>query len=940
MKPGVPVIYYFCISPYSGGNRNAKRNETMTVIRTLIYQLALLDDSLVQEIRAFVTEHSYPGVITVGNLWDLFVKLASRFEGLYCIVDGLDECGDRRNFDLMQKLVSIKDAVPNSRVLITSRNIADISDDYARCGGSEGSILRIVPDDVFSDNHSYIIHEIDRSSLGLLSQDIRDEIAQKIEAASDGLILYSKMMILVLSYPRVPSSRARIMAKLQDLPKNLTELYDRIYESLLREMSDEDQEEKELLQLIFTFAVFGTRPLTLAELREACMVKHGSKTLAKGDDIGDLFMDSARNIEHRTSPLIEVVRGEIRVIHASAKQFLEAKSRSGNDWLMMSPEGSNYRLLQLCMEYLCLSVFGGPLLGRERWKAVAKDDLLRSYPFLGYAAAHWSNHLEADFNTDASESARLVLPFLNSQSFVSWVQAAIILSTYLDTLAHITYDIERWISKAPKELPDIFVVNEWLHGFRNAVYDWYGAITDSPTEVHFIDQFSPLRSSFNKPKHTQKLLKPQEKGGAQKIYPSEIGSPDLFEKHGTMVALATRRVRERPKDSVDDPVVVAIHDWHLGNCIKVLRHDVGKAPEGTATKIRNISFSPDGNRLICVLRPEWPHSHPDDDASFPATTVVWAIDGLKQQSLWAATTSNMPSLDFSIISASFVDNDTVICPSGMLTADSGKVLASFPHGFFDAANSLNFRGSRVALVRSGEVLEIWEASKAGRQIEKVSEQSIQAGLGRGGLRDNVFWVVRDISTSGSLILLTDYESVAGFDVRLGSFKPYFGIDSWPDIRASFSPDETKFATLITGYNDSNHHELLCTSTTERVPPEDNGDDEPVAKTSKIRIYAGMKPPEHFCFDADSTHVHTCSVQWDPRNFCSVFSTYLSDVEADGGDSQQPQGNQTFVFEFGSDPDVLYTTAVPHPPQPLVMDCPITISTKSPHDNDKYEPAKW
>jgi len=83
----------------------------------------------------------------------------------------------------------------------------------------------------------------------------------------------------------------------------------------------------------------------------------------------------------------------------------------------------------------------------------------------------------------------------------------------------------------------------------------------------------------------------EEKG--RRIFPQVDLQYDFFVRHGTMVALASKRCAGKGSD--EDVVAISLHDWHLGNCIKVLRlvRPPG-IPEDSAIGFRCLAFSPDG----------------------------------------------------------------------------------------------------------------------------------------------------------------------------------------------------------------------------------------------------------------------------------------------------------------------------------------------------------
>jgi hypothetical protein len=447
-NPAGPSSTSFATASTQGSSRGAKRDETLTVIRTLIYQLALLDRSLFEDILEFREESKLPGNLSADTLWDLFVSFAKKFEQLHCVIDGLDECVDRENEQLLRKLMSLK-SLPGVRTLMISRNIPDIYRDFTNLGGDSQCILKITPADVREDNESFIKAEIPGfqtwyAPAGSAGRDLSAFAGRwgwaypLFEAAASQAHKHDQTLVISVT-------RWRLSLKI------LHKLYEAIYEQLHKEYMEATPRTKEVARLVFAFAVFGSRPLELKEFSEASMVRHGSRILSKHDNT-NIYSDEVQNIERLASPLIEVVGNQIRVVHHSARQFLEEKGMRNQGEIIMDRASSHRRLLDCCLDYLSLTIFRQPLLSRKRFEDVSRKELAERHPFLAYAAQHWSSHLQPDFDTPTPNSAPSVLSFLDSRSFVTWIQSAIIFSSHLDNLAYIMQDVEQWVSRAPDGL--------------------------------------------------------------------------------------------------------------------------------------------------------------------------------------------------------------------------------------------------------------------------------------------------------------------------------------------------------------------------------------------------------------------------------------------------------------------------------------------------------
>jgi hypothetical protein len=301
----------------------------------------------------------------------------------------------------------------------------------------------------------------------------------------------------------------------------------------------------------------------------------------------------------------------------------------------------------------------------------------------------------------------------------------------------------------------------------------------------------------------------EEKG--RRIFPDTMmGQYDFFVRHGSMVALARKKCFNKGSDE-EDVVVISLHDWHLGNCIKVLRLvRPPEIPEDTTIGFRCMAFSPDGQFIAGAIE-VW-NNEPETE-SIGITTYVWPVTGSSEKVRWTHTSSPTKSYEWSVSSISFPSPTTLLCPSGLFEIETKQHLADLPPEFTTESCSLTFHGSRVGLIRSNDTLEVWSVDPAGPSFDMESSMHIRSELGWDPTEDKDTWVIRDIGSSGNIVLLTDYSALVTFDIRTEEFHHYYTVDgSLNDMRACFSPDEKKFVVLIKGYQGLNYHTMLCSST--------------------------------------------------------------------------------------------------------------------------------
>ena len=133
-------------------------------------------------------------------------------------------------------------------------------------------------------------------------------------------------------------------------------------------------------------------------------------------------------------------------------------------------------------------------------------------------------------------------------------------------------------------------------------------------------------------------------------------------------------------------------------------------------------FSPDGCFIAGAIK-VWDMEY--DTESFGIMTYVWPITGSSEKAWWMHTSSPTKSYEWSVSSIFFPSPTTILCPSGLFEVETGQHLADLPHEFNSDCCSLTFHGSRVGLIQSNDMLEVWRVDPAGPSFDNESSLHIR-----------------------------------------------------------------------------------------------------------------------------------------------------------------------------------------------------------------------
>jgi len=399
-KP-VPVLFY----SFSG--MDTDRQNIDGLIRTFLWQL--LQDSSENTRLEVVQNLMLKGPPATSELWEALKKVLSFIqEDVYCIIDGIDECGDS-TIALLEYICDLLRTHMKFRATLLGRPRG------LQTVKTTSLAIEVNAEVVKQDIEKFINVKLGESKV-LRAPDLRDAVFETLQTKSDGMFLWVKLMIDDLSRS---ATRFDIRERLRNLPRGLEKAYQLL---LLRLIERLDRFDLQLARRILAFTAVSCRTLDLEEVRYACALdSQSSSTNATLHE--HLLLLPEQSILDVCGDFISITDGLVRLVHFSAKEFF---TRPESEWLSnddlgiscfrIDVENSHRKLASSCVRYLSMGDYGSPLND-----ATAYERVTSHHPFLKYASMYMISHFSHSGRPCPTTLIEL-RNFLQSQSCASWIE--------------------------------------------------------------------------------------------------------------------------------------------------------------------------------------------------------------------------------------------------------------------------------------------------------------------------------------------------------------------------------------------------------------------------------------------------------------------------------------------------------------------------------------
>ncbi|KAJ6479741.1 ankyrin repeat-containing domain protein [Mycena sanguinolenta] len=284
-----------------------KTQTTLDLLSSLAKQLVIQKATPPETVRKLYQDHCRMHTRpSLSDISSLLPSLAAEFSKVYIIVDALDEYPADDRAILLQRLITMGDAVS---LMLTSRDNVELDGLCPRLMD-----LKIRASD--EDLETYVAEHIHRSFR--LSRHVRQtpelraEIISKIITAADGMFLLAKLHLLSLA---TASSVTAVRKALENLSKDLNS----VYRATMDRMYNQPADDMRLALATLTWVTHAKRPLQVAELREALAVDPDSTMLDPYNR-----PDISIILEVCVGLVIVTDKSDtVRLVHSSTQNFLQ-----------------------------------------------------------------------------------------------------------------------------------------------------------------------------------------------------------------------------------------------------------------------------------------------------------------------------------------------------------------------------------------------------------------------------------------------------------------------------------------------------------------------------------------------------------------------------------------------------------------------------------------
>ncbi|KAH6700698.1 hypothetical protein BKA61DRAFT_529805, partial [Leptodontidium sp. MPI-SDFR-AT-0119] len=297
-----------------------------------------------------------------GKLLEMIRVLAKSFDSVYLVIDGVDEfprSNRRELLDAIQRLAS--DEFPSLHMFVASRPEGDLREAFEEISETSAYYSNVTAraSHFKEDINKYLDARMQSRSCNKWQAEEKSKITSSLATQADGMF---RLVALQMDKLNTLLSRSKRREAMTTLPKSLNHCYDRL-------MEDIDESNHGIAQKALTWLLFSARPLTLAELAEAIMVKSTEPYFVAAERFDDenciltiipagfvrlVFDDRSRSWDYMHSKeLVETTRrGDangksfqssptVQLAHQSVKDYLLSSRVSGQRFIMEHTSARN-----------------------------------------------------------------------------------------------------------------------------------------------------------------------------------------------------------------------------------------------------------------------------------------------------------------------------------------------------------------------------------------------------------------------------------------------------------------------------------------------------------------------------------------------------------------------------------------------------------------------
>ncbi|RYP50205.1 hypothetical protein DL768_004226 [Monosporascus sp. mg162] len=358
------------------------KNQGLTsLLSTLLIQLLRMRNGLSAKILeihdAWGTKRMFP---SSDDYTAMLKSQLTEFSRVFIVIDALDECPD----DTRSSFVKTLDRLPDKVHVLYTTTPGRSHGQLIRPGGSEIEVIAH-PDDI----RKYLKKTInDRQRLRAMAEAgqqvdhaFLDKALDTIVTKSDGMFLLAHLHIEFLASNHTPQGFKKGIAHLPRTP-------DEVYHAALERIQRQNESNRSLAYNVLTWLVFAEKRLTISELTHALTIQDHVKAIQAGEDlpVGNLALTTEYALTSACAGIVIVDKDSqlVRLAHYTVEEYLY-KHQSAIF------EDAQSKMARTCL--VCLMHLPPKHCATKATPEKELQDRRRKYPFLQYAAEHWSDHV-------------------------------------------------------------------------------------------------------------------------------------------------------------------------------------------------------------------------------------------------------------------------------------------------------------------------------------------------------------------------------------------------------------------------------------------------------------------------------------------------------------------------------------------------------------------
>ncbi|KAJ6548632.1 hypothetical protein B0H19DRAFT_1299486, partial [Mycena capillaripes] len=285
-------------------NHKEADDQTSAKLLSSLWRQLILDRDVSSLAEELYEKQDTP---TPDQVFALLLSVIEKFSKVYIVVDALDECQENQRQELLEHLIKMG---PTVNLLITSRHNITLDSTLPNTSTLE---IRATKEDIWK----YLDAQITASMRLMIhvqrQPDLREEILSKITSTVAGTFLLAKLHVESLSKK---INVTGIREALKGLPQTINISYD----DAMKEIDEQDEEEKQLAYSTLTWVANAKRPLTTSELQTALAIKPNTKSLNIEDIVPmDIILPVCAGLV-----IVDEQLSVVRLVHYTTQEYLDS----------------------------------------------------------------------------------------------------------------------------------------------------------------------------------------------------------------------------------------------------------------------------------------------------------------------------------------------------------------------------------------------------------------------------------------------------------------------------------------------------------------------------------------------------------------------------------------------------------------------------------------